>query len=94
MKKIYVVACCCSGKYYYKDEPKILGAFEKYEDAKQFFDEEVSTWQEGVSAHRYKDEVVEYVSENMVCVVYECTDFDAKEHMYLKLYYVELNKMI
>lgn len=93
MKKVYVVVSCCSGKFYYKDEPKVLGAFEKYEDAKQFFDEEVSTWREGLSAH-YEDEVGEYVNENIVYVVYECTDFDTKEHMYMKISDIELNKMI
>ena len=87
MKEVYVVVDCCSGEDYSVDDPTVFGVFEKFEDAKQFFDNEVNNWKDYLSEN-YEDDVYEYKNGTLV---YECTDFDHDEHRIMKLVKTELN---
>ena len=87
MKEVYVIVDCCSGEDYSTDDPTVFGVFEKFEDAKQLFDDEVDNWRDTLSEN-YEDDVYEYEDGTMI---YECTDFDYDEHRILKLIKTELN---
>ena len=79
MKKIYVIVDTCSGEDYSADDPTVLLVTEDEKEAKQFFDDEISNWEDGME--NYDSDVNEY-SE---ALVYECTDFDGDSHRIMKL---------
>lgn len=83
MKEVYVVVDCCSGEDYSTDDPTVLGVFDRYTDAKQFFDDEVSNWQDTLSEN-YEDDVYQCETGDTI-YIYECTDFDYDEHRIMKL---------
>lgn len=87
MKEVYIVVDCCSGEDYSTDEPNVLGVFENYEDAKQFFDDEVDNWRDDLSDD-YEDEV--YEQADGTGFIYECTDFEYDSHRIMKLSKKEL----
>lgn len=82
MKEVYVVVDCCSGEDYSNDDPTVLGVFDRYPDAKQFFNDEVDNWRDELSDD-YEDEVYEDVGDSIL--MYECTDFEYDTHRILKL---------
>lgn len=86
MKEVYVVVDACSGEDYSADDPCVFGVFNNYEDAKQFFDDEVSNWRDTLSEN-YEDDIYDSIDGT---VYYECTDFDYDSHRMLKLVKKEL----
>ena len=85
-KEVYVVVDACSGEDYSADDACVFGVFEKFEDAKQFFDDEVSNWRDELSEN-YEDDVYDSIDGTWY---YECTDFDYDSHRMLKLVKKEL----
>lgn len=80
-KTIYIVVDACSGEDYSVDDPTILLVTENKEEAKQFFNDEIDNWEDGMvnydsdSWEGYGDEIL----------IYECTDFDGDSHRIMKL---------
>ena len=83
MKKVYIVVECYSIENCSLD-PNILGVFEKFEDAKQFFDKEIDTWR-GCLSENYEDDILEVNYVDGTRFIYECTDFDTDELRIMKL---------
>ena len=81
MTKIYIVVDACSGEDYSSDDPTILCVTNSYEKAKQFFDDEISNWEDGLE--NYDSNCEEYSGETKL--IYECTDFDGDSHRVMKL---------
>jgi len=79
MKKVYIVVDACSGEDYSCDDPTILLVTEDEKKAKQFFDDEISNWEDCMED--YDSNVEEYAE----CLVYECTDFEGDSHRIMKL---------
>jgi len=77
--KVYVVFDACSGEDYSPDDPTVLLITPDYEEAKQFFDDEISNWEDGME--NFDSDVTEYTE----ATVYECTDFDGDSHRVMKL---------
>jgi hypothetical protein len=80
MTKVYVVVDACSGEDYSVDDPTVLLVTTDKAKAKQFFEDEISNWEDGMTnfdsdRQIYKDGKI----------VYECTDFDGDSHRILKL---------
>ena len=80
MTKIYIVVDCCSGEDYSTDDPTILFVGTNYEEAKQFYHDEISNWEDGMT--NYDSDVGEYPDGTEV---YECTDFEGDSHRVMKL---------
>ena len=81
MTKIYIVVDACSGEDYSADDPTILFVTNSYEKAKEFFDDEISNWEDGLES--YDSNCVEYSGDTKL--IYECTDFDGDSHRVMKL---------
>ena len=81
MTKIYIVVDACSGEDYSADDPTILFVSDSYKKAKQFFDDEISNWEDGLE--NYDSNCEEYSGETKL--IYECTDFDGDSHRVIKL---------
>ena len=81
MTKIYIVVDACSGEDYSADDPIILFVSDSYEKAKEFFDDEVSNWEDDLES--YDSNCEEYSGETKL--IYECTDFDGDSHRVIKL---------
>ena len=86
MIKVYIVVDACSGEDYSVDDPTILKATTDKEEAKQFFDDEIDNWEDGMT--NYDSNVDEYANGTLV---YECTDFDGDSHRIMKLVEKEIN---
>ena len=81
MTKIYIVVDACSGEDYSVDDPTILFVSDSYKKAKEFFDDEVSNWEDDLES--YDSNCEEYSGETKL--IYECTDFDGDSHRVIKL---------
>lgn len=81
MTKIYIVVDACSGEDYSADDPTILFVSNSYEKAKEFFDDEISNWEDDLES--YDSNCEEYSGETKL--IYECTDFDGDSHRVIKL---------
>ena len=81
MTKIYIVVDACSGEDYSADDPTILFVSDSYKKAKEFFDDEVSNWEDDFES--YDSNCEEYSGETIL--IYECTDFDGDSHRVIKL---------
>lgn len=81
MTKIYIIVDACSGEYYGADEPTVLFATKNAEEAKQFFESEISNWEDGLED--YDASCVDGSDETKL--IYECTDFDGDSHRIMKL---------
>jgi len=79
MKKIYVVVDACSGEDYSADDPSVLLVTEDKQEAEQFFDDEISNWEDGME--NCDSNITEFDDR----VVYECTDFEGDSHRIMKL---------
>lgn len=77
--KIYIVVDACSGEDYSVDDPTILFVSSNYDKAKEFFDNEISNWEDDMED--YESNVEEYAEG----LVYECTDFEGDSHRIMKL---------
>ena len=81
MTKIYIVVDACSGEDYGADDPTILFVSSNYKEAKKFFKDEIST---------YENDLEDFVSNceehsGETKLVYECTDFESDAHRIMKL---------
>ena len=81
MTKIYIVVDACSGEDYSADDPTILFVSDSYKKAKQFFDDEISNWEDDLE--NYDSNCEEYSGETKL--IYECTDFENDSHRIMKL---------
>ena len=81
MTKIYIIVDACSGEDYSVDDPTILFVSDSYKKAKEFFDDEVSNWEDDLES--YDSNCEEYSGETKL--IYECTDFDGDSHRVIKL---------
>ena len=81
MTKIYIVVDACSGEDYSADDPTILFVSDSYKKAKEFFDDEISNWEDALES--YDSNCEEYSGETKL--IYECTDFDGDSHRVIKL---------
>lgn len=81
MTKIYIVVDACSGEDYSADDPTILFVSNSYEKAKEFFDDEISNWEDGLDS--YYANCIEYSGD--IKLIYECTDFNYEYHRVMKL---------
>ena len=81
MTKIYIVVDACSGEDYSQDDPTILFVGTDEKEAKQFFDDEISNWEDGLED--YDANCDEGYDETKF--IYECTDFEGDSHRILKL---------
>ena len=81
MTKIYIVVDACSGEDYSVDDPTVLFVSNSYKKAKEFFDDEVSNWEDDLES--YDSNCEEYSGETKL--IYECTDFDGDSHRVIKL---------
>ena len=81
MTKIYIVVDACSGEDYSADDPTILFVSDSHKKAKEFFDDEISNWEDDLESYDSNGE--EYSGETKL--IYECTDFDGDSHRVIKL---------
>lgn len=79
MTKVYVVVDACSGEDYSVDDPTVLLITKDEKEARQFFDDEISNWEDGMSD--YDSDVNEYAE----ALVYKCTDYEGDSHRVMKL---------
>lgn len=75
--KVYIVVDACSGEDYSADDPTILFVSSDYEEARDFFDDEISNWEDGMTNY---DSSID-IDKN----IYECTDFEGDSHRIMKL---------
>ena len=90
MKKIYVVIDACSGEDYSADEPNLLLVSENFDEANQFFKNEIENWRPEDADDEdsgFEDETVKYQDGT---IVYEATDFYGDSHRVMKLVTYEL----
>ena len=81
MTKIYIVVDACSGEDYSTDDPTILCVDTNEERAKDFFNEEIENWEDGMT--NFDSNTTEHYGETKL--VYECTDYDGDSHRVIKL---------
>ena len=81
MTKIYIVVDACSGEDYSTDDPTILFVSSKYKEAKDFFNDEIANWEDGLED--FDSNCEEYSGETKL--IYECTDFENDSHRIMKL---------
>ena len=81
MTKIYIVVDACSGEDYSTDDPTILFVSSKYKEAKDFFNNEIANWEDGLED--FDSNCEKYSGETKL--VYECTDFENDSHRIMKL---------
>lgn len=77
---VYIVVDACSGEDYSVDDPTILFVGIDFEKAKQFFDDEISNWEDGMTDF---DNNIENYEDGTA--FYECTDFGGDSHRIMKL---------
>ena len=80
MTKVYIVVDACSGEDYSVDDPTILLVTTSYKDAKDFFTDEISNWEDGME--NFDSDRWEQADGTEV---YECTDYEGDSHRILKL---------
>ena len=73
--KIYIVIDACSGEDYSTDEPNVLFVTTDFKKAKQFFEDEISNWEDGMT---------DFDSSNDG-LYYDCTDFEGDSHRVMKI---------
>ena len=78
--KVYIVVDACSGEDYSTDDPTVLYVTTDKAKAKQFFEDEISNWEDGMTNFDSHREIHEDGK-----IVYECTDFEGDSHRILKL---------
>ena len=78
---VYIVVDACSGEDYSADDPTILFVSVDEKEAKHFFDNEISNWEDGMT--NYDANCEECYGENKF--IYECTDFKGDSHRIMKL---------
>lgn len=81
INKIYIVVDACSGEDYSTDDPTILFVSSKYKEAKDFFNDEIANWEDGLED--FDSNCEKYSGETKL--VYECTDFENDSHRIMKL---------
>ena len=81
MTKIYIVVDACSGEDYSTDDPTILFVSSKYKEAKDFFNDEIANWEDGLED--FDSSCEKYSGETKL--IYECTDFENDSHRIMKL---------
>ena len=81
INKIYIVVDACSGEDYSADDPTILFVSSNYKEAKDFFNDEISNWEDGLED--FDSNCEELSGETKM--IYECTDFDGDSHRIMKL---------
>lgn len=81
INKIYIVVDACSGEDYSNDDPTILFVSSNYKEAKDFFNDEISNWEDGLED--FDSNCEELSGETKL--IYECTDFDGDSHRIMKL---------
>ena len=81
MKKIYIVVDAGSGEDYSSDDPTSLFVSSNFEEARDFFDDEISNWEDGMTD--FEANCDEGYGENKF--IYECTDFEGDSHRIMKL---------
>ena len=81
MTKIYIVVDACSGEDYSTDDPTILFVSSKYKEAKDFFNDEIANWEDGLED--FDSNCEKYSGETKL--IYECTDFENDSHRIMKL---------
>ena len=87
MKKIYIIVDACSGEDYSADDPTVLFVGTDLAEAKQFFDDEISNWEDGMENFDSSwDE-----GRGEIKLTYECTDFDGDSHRVMRLVEKEIN---
>lgn len=79
MTKIYIIVDACSGEDYSTDDPTVLFVTKDAEKAKQFFEDEIENWEDGMTD--YDSDTNEYPEG----LVYECTDYEGDSHRIMKL---------
>lgn len=82
MTKIYIVVDCCSGEDYSKDDPTVLFVTTDKDKAKQFFEDEISNWEDGLT--NFENDLSK-CEDGVFYMCYECTDYDGDSHRILKL---------
>ena len=80
-KVVYVIVDCCSGEDYSADDPTILFVSSKYKEAKDFFNDEIANWEDGLED--FDSNCEKYSGETKL--IYECTDFENDSHRIMKL---------
>ena len=73
--KIYIIVDACSGEDYTSDEPNILFVTHNFQEAKQFYEDEISNWEDGMTNF-------DSVNKGFV---YDCIDFEGDSHRIMKL---------
>lgn len=81
MEKVYIIVRCCSGADYDDDNATVLFATKDYKQAKNFFDNEISDWKDGMT--EFDSNYYEYSGETKL--FYECCDIGGDSHMIMKL---------
>lgn len=81
INKIYIVVDACSGEDYSTDDPTILFVSSKYKEAKDFFNDEIANWEDGLED--FDSNCEKYSGETKL--IYECTDFENDSHRIMKL---------
>ena len=84
MSKVYIIVDACSGEDYSVDDPTVLFVTTDEKKAKDFFDDEISNWEDGMEV--YESDVYE-TSDGKI---YECTDYDGDSHRIMKLVETEV----
>lgn len=77
--KIYIIVDSCSGEDYSADDVGLLLVTTNKDEAKVFFDNEISNWEDGMTD--YQSNVADWGN----LFVYECTDFSGDSHRIMKL---------
>lgn len=84
MKKIYVIVDARSGEDYSTDDPTVLFVGENEEEALEFFNNEIASWEEDL------EDFDSDCTDTDDYKVYECTDFEGDSHRVMKLVYKEV----
>jgi hypothetical protein len=78
---VYVIVDCCSGEDYSTDDPTVLLITTDKDEAQQFFNDEISNWEDGMT--NFDSNITEHYGETKL--VYECTDYEGDSHRVMKL---------
>ena len=81
MTKIYIVVEVYRCEGCSDDDPAILFVSDNYEEAKSFFNHEISTYEDGLED--FDSNCEKYSGETKL--IYECTDFENDSHRIMKL---------
>ncbi len=82
MTKVYIVVDACSGEDYSADEPNVLFVSADPKKAKQFFEDEISNWEDGMTDFETD---ISKCEDGILYMCYECTDHEGDSHSILKL---------